>query len=455
MATPDDTTIANEVTQLPAEIEPYDDEVDAAELTDDDEGDPGVVGLVEEDESVVEEDEPSYGRANKMKFSAICQRMDELWQLRTNKKKNKRVKDIDKMMHLLPPKLIKAIEPQSLYPILRLMIPEVDNSRNTYVKEKFIAAMYTDALGLVKGQEAYEKLFNFTNPQHNKLADLSVAVEEVVKDRTACPPSNTSVGEINDLLDKLCSLRKSQTKSNHDWRESSQTTTMMSPKKPKRNINEQRAKWMHDMLYVFQLSPLEHKWLVRIMLKQMEMGVGWRTILKWYHPYAMELWNAHNSLKAVCNKICRKNFQQKIVQTTEVSLEPTERHLLMASYMEGSSEDIEIDKMFGPMLSVRSSFESVMYDLSFRHAKFLKEWQGGDLLNEASMTLACKFPTFCMEVKLDGERMIVHIKNGIVKMHSRNSKWFRYECNGISSCRLLDGASRNVSHEVLFCLVLQ
>ncbi len=372
-----------------------------------------------------EENEPEYTKANSQPFSQLCKRMNDLWNLRTNKKVKK--KDVDKLQHLLPPKLIKFIEPESLYPVLRLLLPDMDNSRNTYVKEKFIATMYTDALGLVKGQDAYEKLFNFTNPQNNRLADLSVAVEEVLKERIICDPSKATVGKINDMLDKLCQLRKSQTKSNHDWRQSSSTGVAndAAPKKPKRKVNELRANWMRSM-FREGLSPLEHKWLVRIMLKKMEMGIGWRTILKWYHPYALELWNAHNSLKAVCNRICRGDFQeQHLQQQTESSLQPADQRDLLASYMPRSGEAVGINQMFGPMLSSRSSFESVLYDLSHRHAAFLKEWEGVESLNAASNSLACNFPTFCMEVKLDGERMIVHIHNGIVRMHTRNSRWYR------------------------------
>jgi len=38
------------------------------------------------------------------------------------------------------------------------------------------------------------------------------------------------------------------------------------------------------------LSAVEHKWLVRILQKKMEIGVGYITMLKHISPYAIELW---------------------------------------------------------------------------------------------------------------------------------------------------------------------
>jgi DNA ligase-4 len=367
---------------------------DAEDSEDEDEDD---VPFEDEFQSHVdEEQEPAYTYANSLSFSQLCERMNHVWNLRINKKG--KIYYVDKLLHLLPPKLIADIEPESLYPILRLLLPDMDNSRNTCVKEKLIATMYTDALCLKEGSVAYKKLFDFTNPQNNQLADLSVAVEEVLnEDRAPCNPSKITVGKINDMMDKLCQIRRNT------------TTRQIS-------LRKLRANWMLSMRHQ-GLSPLEHKWLVRIMLNKMEMGLGWRTVLRWYRPDAVELWNAHNSLKAVCNKICRVDFRRY-----EGGTDLSSRHELLASYMPRSSAAIAINQMFAPMLSKRSSFESVLYDLSDRHATFLKE---GEFINDAAKSLACSFPTFCVEVKLDGERMIVHIHDGIVRMHTRNSRWYR------------------------------
>ena len=48
---------------------------------------------------------------------------------------------------------------------------------------------------------------------------------------------------------------------------------------------------------------MEHKWIVRIVLQQVEIGLGDSTILKYYSKYALDLWNANNSLKRLCTTL--------------------------------------------------------------------------------------------------------------------------------------------------------
>ena len=58
------------------------------------------------------------------------------------------------------------------------------------------------------------------------------------------------------------------------------------------------------------------------------------------------------------------------------------------------------------------------------------EKQGQEELNEELdipwqlNSLSLKFPTFINEVKLDGERMLVHVKRGVVTMQTRQSNWY-------------------------------
>ncbi len=43
----------------------------------------------------------------------------------------------------------------------------------------------------------------------------------------------------------------------------------------------------------------EQKWIVRIILKDLKAGIGHETILKNYHPDALELFNATSDIRAV------------------------------------------------------------------------------------------------------------------------------------------------------------
>lgn len=68
------------------------------------------------------------------------------------------------------------------------------------------------------------------------------------------------------------------------------------------------------------------------------------------------------------------------------------------------------------MLSLRTSFESILSDLQVRHGVY------AELLNKNNPIKSClalRFPAFTCEVKLDGERLLAHMHRGIVKVQVR------------------------------------
>lgn len=48
-----------------------------------------------------------------------------------------------------------------------------------------------------------------------------------------------------------------------------------------------------------KMSALEQKWLMRLILKSMRLGLGNKMILDIYHPDSMELFDVSNSLQKV------------------------------------------------------------------------------------------------------------------------------------------------------------
>jgi len=48
---------------------------------------------------------------------------------------------------------------------------------------------------------------------------------------------------------------------------------------------------------------LELKWLTKIILKDLKLGIGHETLLKMYHPHAVDLFNATSDLKQVFGQI--------------------------------------------------------------------------------------------------------------------------------------------------------
>ena len=46
------------------------------------------------------------------------------------------------------------------------------------------------------------------------------------------------------------------------------------------------------------MNLLELKWLTKVILKDLKLGIGHETLLKMYHPHALDLFNATSDLKA-------------------------------------------------------------------------------------------------------------------------------------------------------------
>lgn len=144
------------------------------------------------------------------------------------------------------------------------------------------------------------KLKNYTDPVANPTAagDLSIAIEEVARECGYCTPSKKiKIGEVNELLDELANIKKGIPRLSQEWR------TADNREKPSGGVTvaKQRAEWVQKLLT--KLTPSEHKWMVRILLQKVEVGIGYKSVLKYYSPFAEELYNANNSLKRLCTTL--------------------------------------------------------------------------------------------------------------------------------------------------------
>lgn len=352
--------------------------------------------------------EPDYDKANSLSFYMICSRMETLWKTKQGKK---RIPEAEKKKYILPPPLLKEMESQSVFPWFRLLMPDIDGARSTNVKEKKIAQAYCDAEGFAKGTKNYEMLYGFTDPQKvpsNTAGDLSLVVEHVMEKRIPKKKSDVTVGQINHLLDELVSLRLRKRHHNHAWREN-----FSGNKKSKKTETALRERWLRKVISK-GLSPLEHKWLVRILLKKMEFGMGTKALLTFFNPYAMELWNAHNSLKNLCDKLADPDYTTQRIEQEKF------QHAMQegaASRWEAQAQPAVLGNTISPMLAEKSQFATLLNKVHHNHTEYLKT-------TSKPPYLALKFPTICAEIKLDGERMVVHFSEGKVTMHTRNSKWY-------------------------------
>lgn len=417
--------------------------------------------------------EPSYSAANSMSFYWLCARMEKIWQLKlvnsnsnsnstlqgaAQRKRPRRavVTDEEKLKCLLQPHELQRFEqarspPQSLFPILRLLLSEKDSSRSFNLKENLLAKAYVDAFQLI--HDDARKIVCFTDPMavgSDRAGDLSRVIEAVLETRIAHRSgSRLTVGDINQWLDEFVSLpaqaqaaRRGETGSAgttihatstiHDWR-----TTTPSPARQKRrkgpSLKELRAEWIRRLNPPYsptkgELSPMEHKWLIRIMLGKLQLGLGWMRIFNWYHPSATAIWSSHNSLKGVCNILCHPDFivmrNNHRMQEDGGANDQEPRRGTAAAYLPRNKDPVQFGVPFEPMLSERTSFQRALTNLSSRHRDFVAS--SSTLPHVDSSWLALRHPVFSVETKLDGERMLIHFsRDGVIKIHSRRGKWHR------------------------------
>jgi ATP-dependent DNA ligase len=301
---------------------------------------------------------------------------------------------------------------QSLYPLIRLYAPDNDNARTYQMKDRLIAQSYCSVLGFSKGTKKYDMLYHFTDPAKcppHLNGDLSLVVEHIMRERTADTPSKLNIGEVNKLLDELHSLGNRHHHHNHTFRETK------SPNKGERSktVAKSRGKWLKKVVEK-GLSPVEHKWLVRIILKKPEYGFGYTSLLKHLSPYAMELWSAHTSLKSLCDTLAYPQYERSRQQEEENEKQFEKG---TATRWEPQKEKVAIGNIFAPMMSGKLYFEKAMSVISTNHTIYLKT-------SPEKACLALRFPAICAEVKLDGERMLAHVLDGKVTIQTRNRNWY-------------------------------
>jgi ATP-dependent DNA ligase len=90
----------------------------------------------------------------------------------------------------------------------------------------------------------------------------------------------------------------------------------------------------------------------------------------------------------------------------------------VSSKWEPQAQPAVLGNTISPMLSNRSNFNGCITQLQVNHKEFLKTY-------DQQQRLSLKFPAICAEIKLDGERMVVHAtREGIVTIQTRNAKWY-------------------------------
>lgn len=145
----------------------------------------------------------------------------------------------------------------------------------------------------------------------------------------------------------------------------------------------------------------------------MEIGINFNSILDYYNPHAKTLYSAFNNMKELCKRLS----DPKYVALLKMTHDQNARDIIDKNreiWRPQSQISPEIQKTVSPMLSHRTSFERYLKDIAYRHNELDKVLPAN---SPAKSSLALKHPAFICEIKMDGERMLVHIKRGEVMMH--------------------------------------
>ena len=167
-------------------------------------------------------------------------------------------------------------------------------------------------------------------------------------------------------------------------------------------------------------QPIEHKWIVRILLQRMDFGVGSDSIINYYHRFAEGLYSANKNLKTLCATLCDREFLKRKKELMAQERGALDNHL-RGQHLPKNDEPAVLNHTIDPMLSLRTGFEKILSDLGQRHNAYADSLEKDDPLRSC---LALKYPAFTCEVKLDGERLLSHMRKGVVKVQTRNGKWY-------------------------------
>eukprot|EP00743_Colponemidia_sp_Colp-15_P010678 GILK01011788.1.p1 GENE.GILK01011788.1~~GILK01011788.1.p1 ORF type:complete len:977 (-),score=171.66 GILK01011788.1:53-2941(-) len=271
----------------------------------------------------------------KIKFSLFCKLLDNLAAKKTTEKMN----ILGKFFEL-------TYKSDDVYPVMRLLLPHLDRERQVYgLKEMTIARFYSDLLGLPENEA--NRLKHWKDPTKQLQAGSKVSAGDFVNvlydvlSHSRCRPDPILyLSDINRYLDQLSGAVD----------------------------NDEKKKVLANMLR--ETTADEQKWIVRIILKDLKIGLRHETLLKHYHQDAIDLYNATSDLKQV--------FEE---------LRDPARAVGGAAF-----------KLFQPIKPMLASK---------KHYKDIAKVMGGH--------------KYAIETKFDGERIQVHMRGDEIKMFTRNS----------------------------------
>ncbi|KAF9499593.1 ATP-dependent DNA ligase [Pleurotus eryngii] len=240
-----------------------------------------------------------------------------------------------------------------LYPVLRLILPQKDKERAVYgLKEKNLAKTYIKLIPLGMRDPDAIRLLNWKRPSQrdSSSGDFSAVLFDVVSKRSSVIEGTLTIDHLNELLDELAASMGKQ------------------------DLQSKILQRIYN-----RSTPEEQRWIVRIILKDMNILVKETTVFAVFHPDAQDLYNTCSDLKKVIWELW----------------DPERR-------LNSEDKEIHLFRAFAPMLCKRPTKKI---------EESVKEMGGSE---------------FIVEEKLDGERMQLHKRGNEYYYCSRKGKDYTY-----------------------------
>ncbi|TKY72770.1 DNA ligase 4 [Spatholobus suberectus] len=174
---------------------------------------------------------------------------------------------------------------RNFFPAIRLILPSLDRERGSYgLKESVLATSLIDALGIARDSPDALRLVNWRKggaATGATAGNFALVAAEVLQRRQGTASGGLTIGELNELLDRLSS-------------------------------GENRAEKILVLSTLIQkTNAQEMKWIIMIILKDLKLGISEKSIFHEFHPDAEDLFNVTCDLKLVCEKLRDRNQRHK------------------------------------------------------------------------------------------------------------------------------------------------
>lgn len=293
-------------------------------------------------------------QCNQLLFKDFCEKLDKI---------EKTKKTDQKIRVIFNKELVKHLQGGSVFPLLRLLLPINDNTRQKYgLKQATLAKTYIDALQLNKSSNDAKRLKYWKNPlkfdglPSDVQGDFCLVLEDILESRVSAQGASCTIGSVNSILDDLANAASEQDK------------TII----------------IRDRI-LNKFSAMEQKWLMRIVFQDLKIGLKYEQVLKFMSPGALQCYNECTDLFKVCEEAIKNPMTSSSLSSNE-------------DKPSNVSSGLQVFSCLSPMLA--------------------KGFPNTGQINEVHN--AMKDHPFYMDVKLDGERMLCHVRGNSGKMFTRN-----------------------------------